>query len=533
LFDRFFATLPGRATLKGTRLLAELNLRRTDARNTVPALVRDIDRHGAHRRRALQDRMGVLLAALAVPRPAAGGTRALVDAVITALHPLDPAKAWLMLGVLGGRLPVADDVVNVVRLARTDGPVAAIRPAIWSGPTPRVLDAGPFRPVEVISGAVLVDVDHTAKVDFATGIQRVTRESVRRWAGSHEVVFVGWHEDRPALRRLTPAEARRACWGGPAVADPDPGPILIPIDCRYLLPELATEPVRTGALLSLAQHSSNRLAVIGYDMCPITVPETCGPAMPAAFARNLAAVRYADAVATISEAAAVEYRGWAAMLPQIGIPGPLVTACVLPNEGAEVSEGALAAGADRLLVGGLPMVLVVGSHEPRKNHLAILHAAELLWRRGLAFSLTFIGGNSWSSDEFVHRLQALQLRGRPIESISAADDDLLFAGYRLARFTVFPSFNEGFGLPVVESIACGTPVITSDFGSMREITADGGALLVDPRDDHALAAAMHTLLTDDAELERLAKQARGRPVRTWDDYADQVWQILNPEGVGQ
>jgi glycosyltransferase involved in cell wall biosynthesis len=86
---------------------------------------------------------------------------------------------------------------------------------------------------------------------------------------------------------------------------------------------------------------------------------------------------------------------------------------------------------------------------------------------------------------------------------------------------------------VVESIACGTPVITSDFGSMREITADGGALLVDPRDDHALAAAMHTLLTDDAELERLAKQARGRPVRTWDDYADQVWQILNPEGVGQ
>lgn len=519
--------------MKGTRLLAELNLRRADARNTVPALVRDIDRHGATRRRALQDRLGVLLDALAVARPATGGTRALLDAVIAALQPLDPAKAWLMLGVLGGRLPGADDVVQAVRLAQTDGPVAAIRPAIWSGPTPRVLDAGPFRPVQVISGAVLVDVDHTAKVDFATGIQRVTREAVRRWAGSHEVVFVGWHEGRPALRRLTPAEARRACWGGPAVVDADPGPILIPIECRYLLPELATETVRTGALLSLAQHSSNRLAVIGYDMCPITVPETCGPAMPAAFARNLAAVRYADAVATISEAAAVEYRGWAAMLPQIGIPGPRVTACVLPNQGADVSESTLAAGADRLLVGGLPMVLVVGSHEPRKNHLAILHAAELLWRRGLAFSLTFIGGNSWSGEEFVDTLQSLQLHGRPIESISAADDELLFAAYRLARFTVFPSFNEGFGLPVVESIACGTPVITSDFGSMREITGDGGALLIDPRDDHALAAAMHTLLTDDAELERLAKQARGRPVRTWDDYADQVWQILNPEGMGQ
>jgi glycosyltransferase involved in cell wall biosynthesis len=529
LFDRFFATLPGRATLKGTRLLAELNLRRHDARSTVAALARDIDRHGAARRRALRARIGVLLDALDAPRPGAGGTRGLLTTLIEALQPLDLPKAWLMLGVLGGRLPGADDVVTAVRLAQTDGPVAALRPAIWSGPAVRVLDSGPFPPVEVISGAVLVDVDHTAKVNFATGIQRVTRESIRRWAGAHDVVFVGWHDDRPALRRLTPPEARRACWGGPAVDDPDPGPILIPVGCRYLLPELATEPSRTGALLSLAQHSSNRMAVIGYDMCPITVPETCGPAMPAAFARNLAAVRYADAVATISEAAAVEYRGWAAMLPQIGIPGPRVTACVLPNEGADSTPATLAAGADRLLVGGLPMVLVVGSHEPRKNHLAVLHSAELLWREGRSFSLTFIGGNSWSSEEFLDTLQALQLRGRPVESISAAGDDLLFAGYRLARFTVFPSFNEGFGLPVVESIACGTPVITSDFGSMREITADGGALLVDPRSDHAVAGAMRTLLTDDVELERLAKQARQRPTRTWDSYADEVWRILNPE----
>jgi glycosyltransferase involved in cell wall biosynthesis len=206
-----------------------------------------------------------------------------------------------------------------------------------------------------------------------------------------------------------------------------------------------------------------------------------------------------------------------------------VTACVLPNEGADSTASALAAGADRLMVGGLPMVLVVGSHEPRKNHLAVLQAAELLWRQGLAFSLTFIGGNSWSSEEFLDTVAALQLRGRPVESISAAGDDLLFAGYRLARFTVFPSFNEGFGLPVVESIACGTPVITSDFGSMREITADGGARLVDPRSDHAVAGAMRTLLTDDAELERLAKQARRRPTRTWDSYADEVWRILNPE----
>ena len=208
LFDRFFATLPGRATLKGTRLLAELNLRRHDARNTLAALARDIDRHGAARRRALRERIGVLLDALDAPRPGAGGTRGLLAALIEALQPLDPPKAWLMLGVLGGRLPAADDVVTAVRLAQTDGPVAALRPAIWSGPAARLLDSGPFPPVEVISGAVLVDVDHTAKVDFATGIQRVTRESVRRWAGA----------PRRGVRRL----ARRPT--GAAPAHPARGP---------------------------------------------------------------------------------------------------------------------------------------------------------------------------------------------------------------------------------------------------------------------------------------------------------------------
>ncbi len=46
-------------------------------------------------------------------------------------------------------------------------------------------------------------------------------------------------------------------------------------------------------------------------------------------------------------------------------------------------------------IGSLPIVLAVGSHEPRKNHLAVLHAAELLWREGLLFTLTFVGGHSW------------------------------------------------------------------------------------------------------------------------------------------
>jgi glycosyltransferase involved in cell wall biosynthesis len=217
------------------------------------------------------------------------------------------------------------------------------------------------------------------------------------------------------------------------------------------------------------------------------------------------------------------------MLPQIGIPGPRVTACLLPNEGADSTERALAAGAERLLVGGLPMVLVVGSHEPRKNHLAILHSAEILWREGLRFSLTFIGGSGWG-DEFPRRAGELTEAGRSISIRRAVSDAELDEAYRTARFTVFPSLHEGFGLPVVESLAHGTPVITSNFGSTAQSAAAGGTVLVDPRDDADLTAAMRTLLTDDQVLARLRAQVADRPERTWQDYADELWErLVDPE----
>jgi glycosyltransferase involved in cell wall biosynthesis len=91
---------------------------------------------------------------------------------------------------------------------------------------------------------------------------------------------------------------------------------------------------------------------------------------------------------------------------------------------------------------------------------------------------------------------------------------------------VFTSLHEGYGLPVAESLAYGTPTLTTEYGSTAEIAAEGGALTVDPRDDDALVGAMRRLLTDDALIEQLAADARQRPTRTWDDYARELWDVL-------
>jgi glycosyltransferase involved in cell wall biosynthesis len=171
-----------------------------------------------------------------------------------------------------------------------------------------------------------------------------------------------------------------------------------------------------------------------------------------------------------------------------------------------------------------PLVIVVGSHEPRKNHDAIVFAAERLWAEGIRFHLRFIGGGSRQvTHRFDRRARALARRGHSIEVRRSAKDNELLASYHEARFTVFPSLDEGFGLPLAESLALAVPAITSDYGSTAEIARDGGCLVVNPRDDDAIVGAMRTLLTDDKVHERLVTECRARPVRTWSDFADDLW----------
>jgi len=435
----------------------------------------------------------------------------------------DRSHVWLALAVLTGRLPDRTTVVELTRASEFDH-----GDSLWRTVAELTTDESASWQVRVATDEVLVDVAHTASTVLATGIQRVARETTRRWLRDHDCTPISWSRDFQSMRELTALERARIM-NSQAEEDVKARPeamVVVPWNGTYVLPELAAESPRSERLLALAELSPNRTGVIGFDCVPITSAETTLLGLAAVFAGNLAAVRNFDVVATISQAAGAEYSGWRSMLSATGIAGPRIEPVQLPVEVAEPTPEDIEAARARFVIGWLPLVLVVGSHEPRKNHLAVLHAAELLWREGVEFSLSFVGGNAWGSDAFSRRLADLQRMGRPVDSESRLSDGRLWASYRLARCTVFPSLNEGFGLPVAESLAVGTPAITSGFGSMLEIAADGGALTVDPHDDHAIAAAMRTLLVDDSVHDRLAAQALNRPVRTWDDYAHEVWDLL-------
>jgi glycosyltransferase involved in cell wall biosynthesis len=215
------------------------------------------------------------------------------------------------------------------------------------------------------------------------------------------------------------------------------------------------------------------------------------------------------------------------MLPSTGLRGPDVVQIDLPAGVGDVDDASVERVRRELRLDGRTVVLAVGSHEPRKNHLHLLLAAELRWRRGDDFVLVMVGGNSWDTIRFDSMVERLRAAGRDIITLSNADDAVVWSLYRIARFSVFCSLNEGFGLPVVESLASGTPVVTSNFGSMRELGEGYGAVLADPRDTNSMASAMDLLMNNQTEYDRLRAETSTLPPRSWDGYAEQLWALVS------
>ncbi|MDE3205411.1 MAG: glycosyltransferase [Acidobacteriota bacterium] len=518
------------------------------------------------RRAAIGERVETLLTVLgaSLPRPAPNDDRGRpaddytlaglgekLDAVVARLSVGPPEESWLALAVISGRLPTVAPVQRLHRASRLGDGLRSLSTEVKALWVRDRLDLSVWPEVEVVSDVVVVDLHHTASNVVATGIQRVAREAGRRWDRDHDIIAIGWTPTFGALRRLSVEERQVALEGlpyadspgepsgprsgrAPGECDADDQPeipvaTLVPWRCTHLVAELPAEIDRGERYRAFVEFSRCRTGLVGHDCVPITASETTSLDMAFGFTSYLAAAAAVDRVAATSASSAAEYEGWREMLSGSGRAGPEIRRIGLAVEAEPSDPDSLDAARGLLSVGSLPIVLSVGSHEPRKNHEALLHAAELAWREGVEFTLTFVGGNSWSSGRFYRRVGELQEEGRALQVIQGLSDHLLWAAYRVAHCTVFPSLHEGFGLPVAESLACGTPVITASYGTMAELCTHGGALLIDPRDDHDMKRALVRMITEPGLRSRLAAEAAATPVRTWDDYAVDTWSFLVEE----
>lgn len=150
-------------------------------------------------------------------------------------------------------------------------------------------------------------------------------------------------------------------------------------------------------------------------------------------------------------------------------------------------------------------ILFTGTLEPRKNVAGLLNAyGALCDRKPSTPPLVLAGRRGWLYDEIFAQIQQLRLGGR-VCFVNDLPDEELVALYNAAALLALPSFYEGFGLPVLEAMACGAPVVCSERGSLPEIAGDA-ALLINPDDIDGLTAAMQRVLED----ESLCVQMRER-----------------------
>ncbi|GAA0999349.1 glycosyltransferase family 4 protein [Subtercola frigoramans] len=438
---------------------------------------------------------------------------------------LTDSQLWATWSILKGELPTESELIRFRRNAGLNGAARAISDL---GGRAGASMFGLSTEVEIASNVVLVDVHHTSSTIMRSGVQRVVREAALRWGHAHDVVFVSWTDDEKALRRLTVREEARMRGGDPDASvtiAPATAKIVIPLTGLMIVPELATDAGVAERLLAMGRFSAMRVVYIGYDCVPLTSGETTDAPIAANFPLYLDAVSYGTRVATISESTALEFRSWKKMLPSSGRVGPDVRTVFLGGDTSEPTAKELAETKALLKVSDHePMILAVGSHEPRKNHLALLQAARILWERGEKFRLVLIGSSSWGSGAFDALATVLKENGRPLVVLSNASDAVLASSYRLARVSVFTSFHEGFGLPIVESLRAGTPVIASNVGSMLEISHHyGGVISVDPHSDNELEGALLAALHDPAVLDKKRRDLAANSYVSWDDYADELW----------
>ncbi len=212
--------------------------------------------------------------------------------------------------------------------------------------------------------------------------------------------------------------------------------------------------------------------------------------------------RRADAVITVSHSARTE------IASVLGVPPGRVHVVhnAPPAHYRPVRDGAALRMARERYALPERFFLFVGTLEPRKNALALIEAVSIARKTVPDLALVMAGPLGWKYEATLARIDELGL-GQAVLRLGFVADADLPALYSLCDGVVYPSVYEGFGFPIVEGMACGAPVITSDASAMREIAADA-AVLVEPGSPDALARAMRDV-RGNPDLAA-ALRARGR-----------------------
>ncbi len=342
-----------------------------------------------------------------------------------------------------------------------------------------------------------IALDYRPALLSRAGIGRVTRELARALAEREDVeVHLFGHSLAPArVAHDVPANARLHRL-------PIPGRSLGAFAALGLPAERLAGRARVFHWTDFVQPPTGGVPVVltVHDLAFVRNRQWHGDSAATLAERTRAAIGRATAVIVPSETTAADVREFAPDAASLHV----------------VPFGADHVPADRAAANpfaGQPFALCVGTIEPRKNHRNLLAA----WRRlpDPRPLLVVVGGVGWECDDIVTELRTAEREG-VAKWLEDCADDVMWSLLRHAELLVYPSLWEGFGLPPLEAMQAGIPVVAHDTPAIAELTA-GAARLVDATDPEALAAGIATAL-DDAPHLCSAGQQRAKRFR-WSECA--------------
>jgi glycosyltransferase involved in cell wall biosynthesis len=256
-----------------------------------------------------------------------------------------------------------------------------------------------------------------------------------------------------------------------------------------------------------------------HDLAFLVCPERA----PAPLRRYLEAVVPAQ-VARVAKIVAVSETTRRDLVHRLGVDASRIA--VVPNGVDETFLSAVPLAADERSLLGLPAsyLLTVGTIEPRKNHLTLFEALTYLEKR-VDLPLVVAGRRGWDYEPILRAAEPLASRGRVI-LLDYVPEELLPGLYAGAAAVIYASWYEGFGLPVIEAMAAGSPVVASDIPALREV-GDGAALYAPPASAEALANAIELALRADERTPdvQAARRRQARRFR-WDESGRKLASVI-------
>ena len=303
---------------------------------------------------------------------------------------------------------------------------------------------------------------------------------------------------------------------------PKDSSIMNPTNAKILILDLVLDPNQIAYLKEISVNFGAEISFLSYDCNPLIAPQYWPEEVSEGFINYISLVSYSKRVWSISETAQDDIKKFSnADLDKISFDFKWLPPFDFP-----------ACAHNNPLVRGLEeeeFILMVASYVPSKNHLGFLRALQLLRARGIAIpKVYFVGGGSWIAPEIDSKILELSNLGIQVARYEGIENCCLGRFYENCRFSILPSFIEGFGLPIVESLSFGKPVVTSDSTSMGELLVLPGTIGFSHEQSPNLEEILERLILERELLETLTADARGMSGKlgTWQEYAADLYQFV-------